>query len=89
MTTDTGITVVGVDHHGHGVPANHALDATLQLPVARISGLLIGANRVQVGRTDRVWNGYARIAQAIDQFFEEEINFVQALAAEQVLHNVL
>ncbi len=41
---------VGAHHHGHRVPADEALDAALDVPVAGIGGLLFDRDRVDVGR---------------------------------------
>ena len=53
MTADAADLSVGVNHHGHGVPADGALDLMLHLPVAGELGLAIGRNGVDVGRADR------------------------------------
>ena len=50
MAADARALLVRPHHHGHGVPADDALDAPLDLAVAGIGGLLVGGNRVDVGR---------------------------------------
>ena len=46
-------TLVGADHHRHGVPAHDALDAALDLAAAGIRHLLVGVDGVDVRRVRR------------------------------------
>src|SRR5450755_3984348 len=52
VAADARIFFVLAMHHGHGVPADQALDAALQLAVARIRYFFRRRNRVQVGRVE-------------------------------------
>ena len=44
--------LVRLGDHGHGVPANDALDLAFQRPVAGVGNFLIGGDGVHVGRVD-------------------------------------
>ena len=48
-----GVVLVGPHDHGHGVPADQALDAPLDLAVAGKGRLLVGRDGVDVGRVGR------------------------------------
>ena len=49
MTADAGILLVGVHHHGHGVPADVRLDALFNGAIAGILRFLGNGNGVDVG----------------------------------------
>ena len=51
MATEVGV-VIGAHDHGHGVPAHDALDPPLDLAAARIGGLLVAGDGVDVGSID-------------------------------------
>ena len=50
VAADAGVVAVGADDHRHRVPADDALDPALDLAIAGIGRLLVGGNRVDVGR---------------------------------------
>jgi hypothetical protein len=50
MAADTAIFTVGAHHHGHGVPADDALDAPLNLAVTGESRLAAHRDGVDIGR---------------------------------------
>ena len=52
VAADAGIVLVLPDHHGHGVPANQALDAALHRAVAGIGGFLLGTDGIDVRRIE-------------------------------------
>ena len=52
MAAEVGVVVIGAHDHGHGVPAHDAFDPPLDLAAARIGGLLIAGNGVDVGGID-------------------------------------
>src|SRR5260370_36657607 len=54
MAAQSIVDGVGIDDHGHGVPADVALDANLGLPVAGIIRLFFDGNGVDVGRADKM-----------------------------------
>ncbi len=49
VAADAVFVTVGAHHHGHGVPADQALDAALDLAAARVGHLLVGVDGVDVG----------------------------------------
>ena len=59
VPANAGRMLVGAHDHGHGVPANQALDPPLDLAAAGIRGLLIGRDGVDVGRVGRERDGHA------------------------------
>ena len=56
MPTDALVLAIGADDHRHRVPADHALDPALDLPVAGEERLLVGRDRVDVGGGGRERN---------------------------------
>ena len=50
MPADTVGCAIRADDHGHGVPADQTLDATLDFLAAREGRLIFGADAVDVGR---------------------------------------
>ena len=65
MAAHAGIAVIGIDHHGHGVPAGQALDAPFDLAIARIRRLFLRRNRIDVRRADRHRDIQSLGAQAV------------------------
>src|ERR1041384_1929474 len=54
VAAEPAVNAVGVDDHRHGVPADEALDAPLQLAVAGIRRLLVRRDGVDVRRVERI-----------------------------------
>lgn len=52
MPADVGM-FAGAQHHRHGVPANKRIDARFSGQIAGIRRLLIGRDRIHVGRGDQ------------------------------------
>ena len=52
VPADGAVLFVGANHHSHGIPANKAADAALEITVAGVSGLIANGNGVQVGGCD-------------------------------------
>src|SRR5712692_5075679 len=50
MPANAWFFLVGPHHHGHGVPTDQTLDATLDLPAAGIRGLAVRWNGVDIRR---------------------------------------
>ena len=50
VAADAVRCAVRADDHGHGIPADQTLDATLDFLAAREGGLIFGADGVDVGR---------------------------------------
>ncbi len=76
VSTEATVLAIGIDDHGHGVPANEALDAGFNLPVAGIGRLLFEGNRVEIGRDGRRRHANSRLAQAVDKIINEVRRFV-------------
>ena len=71
MTAEAAVAAIGVHDHGHGVPADVALDAHFHFPIAGERGLVLGRNRVDVGRADDARGFDAGFAQAFGEAAEE------------------
>src|SRR5215469_8845758 len=52
VTAEAAVAAVGVDDHGHGVPANVALNAAFHLLVTREGSLLLGRDSINIWRAD-------------------------------------
>ena len=50
MAADAAVVLVGAHHHGHGVPADQALDTPLDGPVAGVGNLFVHRNGVDIRR---------------------------------------
>src|SRR6266478_4312503 len=50
MPANAWFFLVGPHHHGHGIPADQTLDATLDFPAAGIRGLAVRWNGVDIRR---------------------------------------
>ena len=48
MAADAAVVLVGAHHHGHGVPADQALDPPLDGPVAGVGNFFVHRNGVDV-----------------------------------------
>ena len=66
MAADAGIVLVGAHHHGHGVPADQALDAPLHGAVAGVGHFFLDRNRVDVGCI-QLWGVRAVKRRAVDE----------------------
>ena len=53
MAPDAGAAVIGLQHHGRGIPAEDVLDAAFQLDVAGVGRLVGQRDGVLVGRIER------------------------------------
>ena len=74
MAAEGGVFAVRVDHHGHGVPTDIALDPALEFEVPGIIILLFFRNGIDVGSADNGRNVQARSAEAIDQVMKLGMN---------------
>ena len=61
VPADAFLLAVGAHDHRHGIPADDALDAALDLAVAGVGRLFVGRDRVDVGRVGRERHGHARV----------------------------
>ncbi len=48
MAADAAVVLIGAHHHGHGVPADQALDPPLDGPVARVGNFFVHRNGVDI-----------------------------------------
>ena len=80
---------VGVDDHGHGVPAGVGLDLALQLAVAGILGLLIHRDGVEVGRLRGGRRLHAGLAEALEETVEEAARVFRLLVEQHGFERVL
>ena len=71
MPADIGVVLIGAHHHGHGIPANQALDVPLDRAVARISHLFLRRNGVDVGGIPAQRDSHAQVGGAFHQVFEQ------------------
>ena len=58
---------VGLDHHGHRVPAHVRAQAALQLQVARVVGLFRGFDGVHIPRRGRKGHVHAVLTRLLEQ----------------------
>jgi hypothetical protein len=85
VAADAGVLLVLAMHHGHGVPADQALDAALELAVAGIRNFVLHRDGVQVGRVELDWNVNAGGASALYQGAQQ----LGALVGTFVVHNLV
>jgi hypothetical protein len=74
--------LVAIDHHGHGIPAADALDATFDRRVAGILRLLFRRNGVAVGCLSERRRREPRLAQGQDQVLEEPRGLFRSLTTQ-------
>ncbi len=89
MTADVGMNAIGLDDHRHGVPADVAFDAPLDLAIAGIGRLFLGRDGVDVRRAHRLRNLETGAAQTIVQLFEKQGGLFGLLISENVLEQML
>ena len=86
VPADVGV-LVRLEHHGHGVPSNEALDAAFDLAVAGEGGLVVGGNRVDVRRGDAEGHAAeAGLGDLADEGVEQELGAFGAAVADHGLH---
>ena len=77
VAADAGVVLVLPHHHGHGVPANQALDAALHRAVAGIGSFVFGADGVDVRRVEVDRQFGAVGARALVELFQQESGAVR------------
>ncbi len=81
MPAQAGARIIGLKHHGHGVPANDVLDTLLDIHVARIRRLQLGRNGVPVGGVEGRGGGVDAGTQGpLLQQFQKLRNVLAAVA---------
>ncbi len=74
------VVLVGLDHHGHGVPAHVRADARFQFQVARMRRLQAGRNRVDVSGVGRERDVGAGTTGFVDQAFQQVVRALRSFA---------
>ncbi len=81
--------VIRIDHHGHGVPADDALDAALDVAISRILRLIPGRDGIDVGSVDRSGDVQSGAADPVHQAVQEERGGILALRAQDKAEDFL
>ena len=76
------VVLVGLDHHGHGVPAHVRADARFQFQVARMRRLQAGRDRVDVGGVGRERDVGTGAARLVDQAFQQVVRALRSFAVK-------
>ncbi|MNS31962.1 hypothetical protein D3C72_640320 [compost metagenome] len=74
------VVLVGLDDHGHGVPAHVRTDARFQFQVARMRRLQAGRNRVDVSGIRRERDVGAGTTGFVDQAFQQVVRALRPFA---------
>ena len=74
MTAQVGRHAVGLDHHGHCVPADVGADPVFECTVARIAWLEVWRNRVHIGRVGRIGQVGPAAPCLVDQTLKEDMS---------------
>ncbi len=75
-----GVVPVGLDHHGHGVPAHVGAQALLNLNVAGAVRFLIGLDGVDVAGVGRERHVDAALARMVQQLLQQKMSALRAFA---------
>jgi hypothetical protein len=76
------VQAVGLDHHGHGVPAHVGAQALLDFKIARRAGFLPRFDGVDVPGVGRIRHVDAVLTAVFQQLFEQEVRPFRALALD-------
>ncbi|MNZ93192.1 hypothetical protein D3C78_1122500 [compost metagenome] len=74
------VVLVGLDDHGHGVPAHVRTDTRFQFQVARMRGLQARRNRVDVSGIRRERDVGAGTTGFVDQAFQQVVRALRPFA---------
>jgi len=85
---DAAFLAVGSHHHGHGVPADQALDAPFDLAAAGEGKLLFSRDGVDVGRIGREGQFDARLLGVNAQFVQETRDALGPAALQHVVQRL-
>ena len=80
VSADARLQTVGLDHHGHGVPAHVALHLPLDAAVAGIRRFLLPWDGVEVRRVQARLGGLLALADAGQQLREQRVDPLGPLA---------
>jgi hypothetical protein len=82
------VLAIGVNHHGHRVPPNDALDAGFDSPIARIRRFLRHRDSVQVRSRGRGRDFDSGLAKAFGEIVDKEAGLLRALLAQDGFDDV-
>ena len=87
MAADVGF-LVGAHDHGHGVPADVAVNLDFHVRIAGVFRLLIGGNGVDVfgiGRVGQINAGFAGLA---DDLFDQVVSALSAFLGDDAIERL-
>jgi len=76
------VQAVGLDDHGHGVPAHIGAQPPLDFQIARAARLLRGLERIDVAGIGRKRHVHAVLARVFEQLFYQLVRVLRALAVD-------
>ena len=79
---------VRVHHHGRRVPADQALDAALDIGIARHESLFVGGNRVDVGSVGGEGKLDAVLPGVLGQFAEQAGDLGGTAALQDIINGI-
>ena len=85
VAADAGIVLVLPDHHGHGVPADQALDAALHGAIARVCQFVFGTNGIDVGRVQMNGQVGTLSPRALGKLFQQVCGAVRPGLVDHLL----
>ena len=80
VTAVFGVVAIGLDHHGHGIPAHVSTQSLFDLDIARAALLLLGLDRVDIARIGRKRHVDAVLPRLFEQLLKEKVRALGALA---------
>jgi hypothetical protein len=87
VAADVGV-LVGAHDHDHGIPADVGVDLDFHVRIARILGLLIGRNGVDVFGVGGVRNVDTVLARLTNQFFDQEMGPVSPFLGDDAFQGI-
>ena len=88
MAPVLGIDAIGIDHHGHRIPADVRLDTTFERAIPRVFGLTTLVDRVQVCRIRAIRQVRARAASEVDHLVQQEVRPFRAMLREDRINRL-
>ena len=76
------VMAVGLDHHGHGVPAHVGAQALFDLDVAGAALFLVGLDGVDVAGVGRERHVDAALAGVLEQLLQQEVGTLGAFGLD-------
>ena len=87
MTAQPAVGAIGVNDHGHGVPATVALEPAFHIEVAREGRVRGSGNSVEIGSADNARRLDALGAQSGQEAIEKARSFLRILILERELQD--